>query len=285
MTFSCLSPVQQNILFASIIADGEITKCYPGSRRKNNSYREHYGKQQEAYRMWKASFYDGQLYIRPNGNYLVSRSDPYFTKLYPYFYDISGNKRIPVELLSTCNLLHFLTVLYLDDGSLCISKRVNHQKKLIYLTPHIFLYLQNYPRDQLHILKTHINSKFGFDFKISKRKDGYGYILRLTTVMASLDFLGVIREIASGCKKMEYKFNWETRFQVEEEKLKKLHTGYQILSSDSNRFRNYTENEVAQIIDFKKNGKTDKQIANELQRSYWSIVYKLKELRKAGLLQ
>ncbi len=32
-----LSLQQQSILLASILGDGEITKCYPGSRRKNNS--------------------------------------------------------------------------------------------------------------------------------------------------------------------------------------------------------------------------------------------------------
>lgn len=36
-----LTDIQRNVLIASIIVDGEITKCYPGTRRKNNNYREH----------------------------------------------------------------------------------------------------------------------------------------------------------------------------------------------------------------------------------------------------
>ncbi len=47
MEFNKLSLIQQNILVASILGDGEITKLYKGSRRKNNSYREHYGTKQK----------------------------------------------------------------------------------------------------------------------------------------------------------------------------------------------------------------------------------------------
>jgi hypothetical protein len=52
--FLRLNEIQRNLLVGSIIGDGEITKIYPNSRRKNHSYREHYGVQQEAYRIWKS---------------------------------------------------------------------------------------------------------------------------------------------------------------------------------------------------------------------------------------
>lgn len=284
MNYRHLSPIQENILFASIIADGEITKCYPGSRRKNNSYREHYGVQQEAYRRWKASFYEGQLYILSKSNCLVSKSDSYFTKLYSHFYNQIGNKKIPLELLSRCILPHFLTILYLDDGSLCITKRINFPKKLIYLSPSIYLYLQNYPKDELIVLQKHISKYFGFNFKINKRKDGYGHILRLSTVSESLKFLETIKECSAGCPEMEYKYDWTKRLQMEREKLLKDYPDFQILSSDSNRWRDYTKEEITTMILLKKEGKTNQQIADELQRSYWSIVYKLKDIRKDGLL-
>lgn len=57
MTLDTLTEIQRNILIASIIADGEITKIYKNSRRKNHSYREHYGRDQEDYRKWKISFF------------------------------------------------------------------------------------------------------------------------------------------------------------------------------------------------------------------------------------
>jgi hypothetical protein len=58
-----LTPIQQNILISSIIGDGEITKLYKNSRRKNHSYREHFGVEKMEYRKWKVSFFDGLLYI------------------------------------------------------------------------------------------------------------------------------------------------------------------------------------------------------------------------------
>lgn len=61
--FLQLTPVQQNVLIASIIGDGEITKLYKNSRRKNHSYREHFGIDQEEYRRWKVSFFNDLLYI------------------------------------------------------------------------------------------------------------------------------------------------------------------------------------------------------------------------------
>lgn len=282
MSFRSLSQIQQNILFASIIGDGEITKCYPNSRRKNNSYREHYGQQQEQYRVWKASFFDGQLYIRSKSQSLVSKSDPYFTKLYSHFYDDNGQKTIPVELLPICTLPHFLTILYLDDGSLSITKRLNNRKKLVFLTPHIFLYLQNYPLDELLVLQSHIHKHFGIKFKINRRPDGFGYVLRLTTVLESLDFLQLILPIANSCPNMEYKYDWDKRFQIEKGKLEKQFPNYRIVSSDSSRWSNYTDEEIAKLIHYKREGKTDKQIALELNRTYWSIVYKLRESSRRG---
>ncbi|EIJ83666.1 hypothetical protein MGA3_00140 [Bacillus methanolicus MGA3] len=38
------------------------------------------------------------------------------------------------------------------------------------------------------------------------------------------------------------------------------------------------------MIYLKQNGYTDKEIAKRLNRTYWSVVYKLRELRKDGCL-
>ncbi|AIE61351.1 LAGLIDADG DNA endonuclease [Bacillus methanolicus] len=223
--FNQFSINEINILIASIIADGEITKLCPGSRRKNNSYREHFGMEQKEYREWKESFFNGFLYIRPNSQYLVSKSDPLFTKLYPYFYCESGKKQIPKSLLSYCTHPLFLTVLYLDDGSLSITKRVNKKKRLIYLSPHIYLYLQNYPKNELAILQNHICNNFGFKFVLTKRKDGFGYVMKLTKVNESIKFLNLISEAAKECTGMEYKLDWEKRLLIETKKLNKISLG------------------------------------------------------------
>lgn len=284
MRFNDLSKIQQNILIASIIADGEITKIYPNSRRKNNSYREHYGKEQESYRFWKSTFFDGFLYIKKNSNCLVSRSDPLFTNLYGYFYNESGKKKIPTDFLTYCVLPDFLSILYLDDGSLSISKRINSHKKKIYLTPHIYLYLQNYPKSELEILNRHINETFGFNFKLSSRKDGYGYVLKLTKVSDTLEFLRFISQVTENLKTMEYKYNWEYRLNLEREKHTVDFPNYQVISSDSNRWKNYDEEEIMKIIHLYQSGYKNIEIASQLNRSYWSIVYKIGELRKGGRL-
>ncbi|MFD1852090.1 hypothetical protein [Oceanobacillus bengalensis] len=72
--FDKLTPVQINTLAASIIGDGEITKIYPNSRRKNNSYREHYGIEQMKYRKWKAQIMEGLFYITPKSNTFRSKT-------------------------------------------------------------------------------------------------------------------------------------------------------------------------------------------------------------------
>src|SRR5690606_25484360 len=111
--FHKLSNVQRNILVASIISDGEITKLYPYSRRKNNSYREHYGIYQEEYRRWKQNFFPELLYLTPKSQTLRSRSHPLFTELYPYFYNDEGYKKIPALLLKYCDSPYFLATLYM----------------------------------------------------------------------------------------------------------------------------------------------------------------------------
>jgi LAGLIDADG DNA endonuclease family len=175
--FLNLSSIQRNLLAGSIMGDGEITKIYPNSRRKNHSYREHYGKEQENYRMWKATFFPELFYLTKKSQTLRSKSDPLFTELFTYFYT-NHSKQIPIKLLKYCTSPYFLTALYLDDGSLSISKRINHRNKKIYLTPQIYLYLQNYPKKELEVLQQHILSTFHIELKLSKRRDGHGYVLK-----------------------------------------------------------------------------------------------------------
>jgi hypothetical protein len=69
--FQSLNDIQINVLIASIIGDGELTKLYKGSRRKNSSYREHYGVKQKEYREWKMEIMNGLFYITPKSNSLT----------------------------------------------------------------------------------------------------------------------------------------------------------------------------------------------------------------------
>jgi hypothetical protein len=282
--FHSLTSIQQSALIASIIGDGEITKIYKGSRRKNNSYREHYGKQQEEYRKWKQTFFPDLFYLTIRSNTLRSPSHQLFTKLFPYFYDKKGNKQIPTPLLKYCKEIHFLAMLYMDDGSLCITKRVNHLKKRIYLSPLIALYLQNYPLEQLKLLQEYISSTFGIYFSINRRKDGHGHILRFTSTSNTYRFLETLKPITSSCPSMFYKTDWTWRFNHEKNQMINDFPDYSVISSSSERFKNYSDEEINKMIFYKNKGCTDNEIAKQLKRSYWSVVYKCGELRKSGRL-
>lgn len=279
-----LSPIQINVLLASIMADGEITKLYPGSRRKNCSYREHYGVSQEEYRKWKISFLPELLYLTPKSHSVRSASLPLFTNLFPYFYSASS-KKIPIELLHLCNLPHFLAILYMDDGSLSISHRVNHRNKKIYLLPHVYLYLQCYEKDQLNKLQIHIQSTFFLNLKLSSINNGTGFILKTTSIKDTMSFLNKISPIIISCPSMFYKTNLTYRMNIEISKWKKKFPDYEVIVSSSTRKKNYSEGEISTLIELKKQRMTDKQISHRLGRSYWSVVYKLSELRKLGKLE
>lgn len=279
-----LSHVQRNVLIASIMGDGEITKLYKNSRRKNNSYREHYGKQQEDYRNWKASILPEILYLTPKSQTLRSKSLLLFTKLYPHFYDSNGIKKIPANLLYLCTSFYFLAVLYLDDGSLCITKSINHNKKIIYLSPTIAFYLQCYKKDELVSLKQFIFDNFQINLSLNKRKDGHGYILKMTKTQDVYNFLSKVKGEIIGCDCMQYKIDWSFRFKFETDKLLNLYSDYQVLESNSSRWKNYDDKEIVRLIELKNKGISDKIIAQNLDRSYWSVVYKISELRKNGHL-
>lgn len=277
--FKRLTPIQQNILIASIMGDGEITKLYKNSRRRNHSYREHYGINQEDYRKWKISFFQQLFYITHKSQCVRSRSLPLFTELYPYFYDEKGLKYLPHSLLSYCTLPHFLAILYMDDGSLCISSRVNKRLKKIYLTPHIYLYLQCYPPNDLQVLNQHIFNHFHLTFRLSQRSDGYGSILKTTSVKETFSFLEFISPIVRDCPSMFYKTNWQERIKAEKQKWNSEYPDFTIVVSSSERTKPYTSEEVQQIIEMKQQGHTMKEIALALGRSYWSVVYKWREIK------
>lgn len=83
---------------------------------------------------------------------------------------------------------------------------------------------------------------------------------------------------------MYYKTNWKWRFELEMSKLKKVYPEYEILSTNSNRNRNYSTEEIEKIVSLKNQGLSDNAIAEEVNRTYWSIVYKVREMKKDGLL-
>lgn len=276
--------IQTNIILASILGDGEITKAYPNSRRKNVSYREHFCLEQYDYRKWKASFFPDFLYFRKDKQTLVSASVPLMTELFSYYYDNDGNKHIPLQLLKNCVSNFFVATLYMDDGSLLISKRINHRMKKIYLSSVIALYLQCYTKVELEQLAKHFKIHFNLNLRLQKRNDGYGYILKTSKMNDTMAFLNTVLSVSENCPSMYYKTNWKYRFAMEKKILKNQFPSYEVLATSSDRFKEYSKIEIRKIIELKQKGKTDQAIADKLNRSYWSIVYKLTDLRRNGQL-
>lgn len=270
MRIDSLSKAQQAVLLASILADGELTKCYPNSRRKNNSYRGHFGQSQRFYREWKQRQLPDILYIRQNN--LVSRSLPLMTELYPYFYP-HHKKVIPFDLLSRCAHPLFLLILYLDDGSLMISKRIN-QNNLLYATPSIALYLQSFSKEELVPFCSWLNQTSHLNFRLSQTSNGSEYLLKTTRVSDALAFLEQVAPYTEVLPKFAYKLSWEDRFN----QLQCDYSQYQVLTSNSSR--PYTLDECNMILKLKENGWTTQAIADELKRTCWSVTYKLGQLKK-----
>jgi acylphosphatase len=125
---------------------------------------------------------------------------------------------------------------------------------------------------------------FGYNLKINKRKDGQVYILKMTKTQEVYRFLIEVNRTMNNCKSMRYKFDWKFRFNIEKEKVRMNFPNYEIIESDSSRYQNYTEEDIKKLIHLKLKGKTDKEIATCLNRTYWSVVYKFKDLRKNGFL-
>lgn len=275
-----LSTIEQNVLIASIMGDGEITKLYAGSRRKNNSYREHFSPQQLDYRIWKLNLLPSNFYFNNAKSHIISPSLPLFTEMFPHFYNSEGNKIISDKILKLCTSPYFLATLFLDDGSLSISVQKNELKKLIYLTPHIYLYLQCFSQEDLIKLQAHISSAFSIELKISKRPDGFGYVLKTTKVSETMKFLHIVFAASFDCPSMFYKTNWNYRFEKEVQRYKESDSDYEVIVSSSERSKNYSDEECNTMRWMKSQGNTDKQIAEKLGRSYWSVVYKWREVRE-----
>ncbi|MFC0272204.1 hypothetical protein ACFFIX_12240 [Metabacillus herbersteinensis] len=98
-------------------------------------------------------------------------------------------------------------------------------------------------------------------------------------------FLNDINKRINSIECMKYKMDWNYRLNIEIEKFNITHHGYQVIQSDSSRFKKYTEEELTTIISLKTNGKSDSEIAITIGRTYWSVVYKIRELRNNGLLK
>lgn len=275
-----LSYVQKSVLVGSIMADAMLSHDPTKTYGVRSNYHEHFSIQQIRYRKWKHRILSPHtLFIRENTT-LITKYHPLFKSWEAKFYDEQRIKRIPFDLLKKyCNPFTLATI-YLDDGSLMISQHINNNQKKIYLTPHIALYLQNFKKEELEQLAKLLKNIFNLSLKVTRQPYGQGYYLRTSKVKDTLQFLKTIQIATKNCPSMAYKTNWEYRLYIEKKRLTKKFPQYEVLASSSERKRLYSQKEIETMIQMKKSGATDKEIAQAIGRTYWAIVYKLSELRK-----
>jgi len=115
---------------------------------------------------------------------------------------------------------------------------------------------------------------------LKKHPDGKGFILTTGKMSEIINFLYIVKPYVSQIESMEYKWNFEKRLQ-------------EIYESDNNvkkkdmsdrRFIRYTDSEIETLIKLKKGGTTDKRIAEIAEKSYWGVVWKIRDLRKKGII-
>ncbi len=167
----------------------------------------------------------------------------------------------------------FLTTLFLDDGSLILlSKREAHTT--LFLHPAIVIYTQCFTRVENELLKDHINHSFGTNFVITSRPDGHGFILKLNKEHEVQHFLRIVNPYMNTLPSMRYKTDLNERLRMEQEK----RTDKQVVLCSSEKTRHYSVEEIELLAQLYREGQTWSDIASQLNRSYWSVIYKARQL-------
>ncbi|MCC5893264.1 hypothetical protein [Exiguobacterium sp.] len=127
-------------------------------------YREHFSVKQMEYREWKLSIalriFEGiKVCSTGTSAELFLRKDELFTWLWAQCYE-NRKKHIPIHLLEDCTHPVFLLALYLDDGSLSLTKSKRSKLNQTIITSHIYLYLQAFYLDKLEALSDFIYRTF-----------------------------------------------------------------------------------------------------------------------------
>ncbi|TCI80991.1 hypothetical protein EVJ20_06745 [Exiguobacterium sp. SH0S1] len=118
---------------------------------------------------------------------------------------------------------------------------------------------------------------FNHHFVLSRRSDGHFFTLRIQKTEEAIRFLNDFSPYAYALPSMRKKLDWDYQLKLEREN----HPEMNAISSKAKY--DYTEDEIKFIIQAKQEEMTDANIAKELNRSYWSVVYKWQDIKKNHL--
>jgi hypothetical protein len=271
-----LNQLEQNIIIGSVLGDGNLTFA---PRSRNAYYREHFSIKQKEYREWKMNNIHSMKFKIEKECHLKSPSHPVFTELYDKFY-INDIKTITEDNIKLLNHPIGLACIYMDDGTLTINS-AKRRKDKINIFPRISIYTQSFSKEENIILRNHLKRNFGVITQLNRIADGKYYILRINKKESVINFVNLVKPYIEEIPSMEYKINIPKRFSEKRDSL--LEFGYTNINSYSENVidNSYSADDEAFILEAKKNGMIDRNIAKALDRSYWGIVDKIRRMKKS----
>lgn len=258
---------KENILIGSILGDGTLSKY---GRSKNALYREHGTILQNEYRKWKAE--NLGLKFNPQRGKIWSKSLPQYTYYYYLFYR-NGKKELTQDILDRLNHPIGLMCLYFDDGSLVIDKY--KRKDGYHLFPRVYLYTQSFTYKENLLLRDHLYKQFNIDFLIKKISNGSGYCLNLNKRKDIVRMMSLIRPFAKDIPCMHYKINLLQRLYDYQKKYPNS-----IIDTLDIKNNSYSSEEINYIKSALTQNITQREIANNLDRTYYSVVDKIRRMKK-----
>ncbi|MFT8344005.1 MAG: hypothetical protein ABF652_21565 [Clostridium beijerinckii] len=276
-----VTEIEQNIIVGSLLGDGSLALY---GRSKNAYYREHGCDKQMAYRAWKCkTLHNLDFNLNTNCTYakLYSHSNIFFTELYKKFY-VNGIKTITADNIKLLSHPVGLACFYMDDGTLVIDSAKRNDNS-IYIFPRISLYTLSFSKGENIIIQSHLKNTFGIQTKLKYRKDGKKTILEINKKAEIIKFINIVKPYISKIPCMKYKIDLKGRFEQKKCSLKEI--GYKNINSWTEGIidNSYSKEDELFILEARKNGKSPKEIAILLNRSYWGIIDKLRRMKKSNV--
>ena len=270
-----LNEIEENIIIGSLLGDGSID---PGPKRSINAcYTEHFSPKQLAYRQWKQQKLQRLQFKIYRDRYFNSPSHPIFTDLRKLFYR-DNRKILTKDILLKLTHPIGLTCLYLDDGSLLISHN-NRRSNKYYIQPEITLSTFCFTKEENQLLIQHISETFGVSFKLKKHPHGHGYRIRITNLGEISKFIEIVSPYVKEIPDMAYKINLHERILEKEVTLRKMYPDSDVILPRFSHPRHfYTDDEIELLKELKRQGDSYEVIARKLERSYYSVVDKLRRM-------
>ena len=194
-----MNNIERNIIIGSLIGDGTLS-IY--GRSKNACYRENTGPDQIEYRQWKVNMLKNLDFKTKKSGAIYSPCHPIYTELHDIFY-LDNIKTLTKKGLELLDHPIGLACLFMDDGSLVINNYKKSDNITIY--PQIFLYSQNFTKEENILLKDHLKRTFKIKFSLAQIKNGTNYILKINKRNDINYFIDVIQPYVEQIPCMKYK--------------------------------------------------------------------------------